>query len=211
MSTFNDIDVKCEKCGEEFRGTLWTAVHAKQDPELRDLLLGGELNMVMCPQCAHVAYQDHFVLYQDPDAELIAYVYPPSQKDQAAVLTEGMFKGFEEAQSVYEPKERLAYKPILVFGLETLVEMMREEEERGEQSQIAQILCKEMGMPVLLLTPAAARQRQLPRTIPLGSNTERPNRSDVLKGLEDLLKLNPALTVYSNLREKIIATPAWSL
>ena len=56
MSAFNDLDITCEKCGEEFRGTVWTAIHAGVDPELKELLLGGELNMVMCTKCSHVAF-----------------------------------------------------------------------------------------------------------------------------------------------------------
>src|SRR3954469_4499031 len=80
MSNFNDIDITCEQCGQEFRGTVWTAVHAGQDPELKVLLLGGELNLVMCPQCGYVAYHDRFILYQDPAAEIVAYVYPQAQE-----------------------------------------------------------------------------------------------------------------------------------
>ena len=92
MSSFNDIDITCEQCGEEFRGTIWTAVHAKQDPELKDLLMGGELNMVMCPECSHVAYHEHFVLYQDPAAELVAYVYPDAQREEAEALKDMMLR-----------------------------------------------------------------------------------------------------------------------
>src|SRR5579871_5023263 len=105
MSTFNDIDITCEQCGKEFRGTIWTAIHAKQDPELKELLLGGEINLVMCPECSHVAYQDHFVLYQDPTAELIAYVYPASEHGNIETLKNMMLSGFREAQAIYETKD----------------------------------------------------------------------------------------------------------
>src|SRR5260370_34033102 len=124
MSSFNELDVTCEECGEEFKGTVWTAVHAKQDPELKEVLLGGELNLVMCPECSHVAYQDHFVLYQDPAAELVAYVYPARQQGEAETLRPMMLNGFRQAQEVYEPKKRLNYEPILLFGLESLVKMI---------------------------------------------------------------------------------------
>ena len=80
MSTFNEIDISCPNCGHEYKGVVWTAIHSAQDPELKDLLLGGEINLLMCPDCAHVAFQDHFILYQDPAAELIAYIYPHAQQ-----------------------------------------------------------------------------------------------------------------------------------
>src|SRR5689334_20244816 len=108
MSTFNDIDMECEECGEEFRGTVWVGVHAGEDPKLKDLLLGGELNLVSCPQCGHVAFYDHFLIYQDPSAELVAYVYPENQKRQEDELRKMMLSGFNEAQQGLPKKDRLA-------------------------------------------------------------------------------------------------------
>src|SRR3954465_13715962 len=98
MSQFNDIDIECPDCGEEYRGTVWVAIHAGQDPELKDLLLGGELNLVSCPGCLHVFYQDHFLIYQEPAAELVVYVYPEGQREQEAELQKMMVAGYREAQ-----------------------------------------------------------------------------------------------------------------
>src|SRR5258708_36174140 len=99
MSTFNDTDIECPQCGQEFGGTVWVAVHAGQDPELKDLLLGGELNLVSCPECSYVTYQDRFMIYQEPRAELLAYIYPESQRDQQDELQKLMQAGFKEAQA----------------------------------------------------------------------------------------------------------------
>jgi len=201
MSSFNELDITCEECGEEFKGTVWTAVHAKQDPELKEVLLGGELNLVMCPKCSHVAYQDHFVLYQDPAAELVAYIYPPAQEGDDDFLKATMMTNFKEAQEVYPPKERKDYDPILVFGLETFVEMMQEEEARAEQSQIAEAICKEKKIPYQKLRPSEARRLQTVRVIP-GSKRE---NSEILKGINALLAVDPALDLYVKLAESVSA------
>jgi hypothetical protein len=211
MSTFNDVDITCEQCGEEFRGTIWTAVHAKQDPELKDLLLGGELNMVMCPQCSHVAYQDHFVLYQDPAAELIVYVYPGSQREDEASLKAMMLQGFKEAQAVYDTKDRFLYEPLLLFGLNTLVEMLQEEENRAEQSQIAQELCKEKGISFHLLRPSQARAKGMMRVVPYEPSAPKITRNTVLAGIEHLIKINPQLDLYVKLKGQIESDAQWNL
>src|SRR5476649_950953 len=112
-------------------GILWTAVHAGEDPILNDILLGGELNILMCPKCSHAAYRDHFVLYQDPAAQLIAYIYPPDQSGEKEFLRKAMLLTFHEAQKVLEPKDRKDYEPLIVFGLATFVEMMRQEDLRA--------------------------------------------------------------------------------
>lgn len=210
MSTFNELDIACEECGEEFKGTIWTAIHAGQDPELKDMLLGGELNMVMCPKCSHVAYQDHFVLYQDPPAELAVYIYPPSQQSEEEFLRKAMHTSFHEAQELYGPKERKNYEPILIFGMEALVQMMEEEELRAEQSQIAQEICKANKIATILLRPSEARRLATMRVIPRTGKSEKPSRQDILKGLDKLLELNPALDLYSKLRFQIQSNPAWA-
>src|SRR5438552_3227602 len=179
MSRFNILDITCENCAEEFKGTVWTAVHAGQDPELKELLLGGELNILMCPLCAHPAYQDHFVLYQEPAAELIAYIYPPSQEANREFLENSMMTNFREVQKSYLPRDRQGYDPIIVFGLETFVELMKEEEARAEQSQIAEAICKEKGIPYQKLGPSEARRLKTVRVIPCATR----ERGEILKGI----------------------------
>src|SRR5207302_6347179 len=199
VSSFNELDVTCEECGEEFKGTVWTAIHAGQDPKLKDILLGGELNLIMCPKCSHVAYQEHFILYQEPAAELVAYIYPSSQQNDEEFLRASMMANFREAQAVYKPKDRKDYDPILVFGLETFVEMMQAEEARAEQSQIAQAICKEKGIPYQLLRPSEARRLQTVRVFP-GANRE---NAEIQKGIKQLLEVNPSLDRYAQLAETV--------
>jgi len=211
VSTFNKIDVTCGECGKEFTGILWTAVHAGEDPVLKDILLGGELNILMCPKCSHAAYRDHFVLYQDPAAELIAYIYPPDQASDEEFLQKSMLLAFHEAQTVMEPKARKDYEPILVFGLATFVEMMRVENSRAEQSQIAEAICHEFKIPFVVLRPSKARALTSVRVLPSGTSIKTPTRADVLAGLDRLLAQNSSLDLYAGLRASIQANPQWKL
>ena len=211
MSTFNEIDVTCEECEEQFTGTIWTAIHAREDPELKDILLGGELNILTCPKCSYTAYRDHFVLYQDPAAELIAYIYPPDQAAEADFLRETILTSFHEAQKVYPPKERKDYEPTLVFGLETFVEMMHAEESRAEQSQIAEAICRERKISYTLLRPSRARSRRLLRVLPVHGDARQADRQSILAGLEELLTINPALDLYAGLRSAIQKNTDWTV
>ena len=211
MSTFNDIDIACEKCGHEFRGTIWTAVNARQDPELKDILLGGELNMVMCPECGHVAFQDHFVLYQDPESELVAYIYPARHEPERDTLQAQMLKGFREAQEVFEKTKRLDYDPVLVFGLESLVKMIDSEALRAAQSDVAQAVCEENHIPFTALRPSLARKRSLPRVLPVNAASKTIERASLLEGLAKLLAANPTLDLYRSLQKTVEAGPGWLL
>jgi hypothetical protein len=210
LSTFNDIDINCENCGHEFRGTIWTAVNAQEDPELKDLLLGGELNMVMCMECAHVQYQDHFVLYQDKKTEIVAYIYPEKQKEQESELAKITTEGFREAQAVFSESKRLDYQPLLVFGLTAFVRFLHDEIKLAEQSDVAEAVCRENKIPVTVLRPSVARRQKLPCVIPGDNDFGALDRKSVLGGLSTLLEKNPALTAYAALKKTIESDPFWS-
>jgi hypothetical protein len=186
-------------------------VHAGQDPELKELLQGGELNLVSCPECGHVAYHESFLIYQDPAAELLAYVYPEAQRAQEPELRKIMLAGFGEAQAMTAPKERLSYEPILLFGLEELIELLQKEESYAEQSQIAQELCRQNEVQVALLSPAHARRLDTVRVIPHTGIHPAPTRIEILAGIDRLLKIDPVLDIYKKLHASIQADPAWSL
>jgi len=210
MSAFNEIDITCEECGEDFKGSIWTAINAGEDPELKDLLLGGELNLVLCTSCSKASFQEQFLLYQEPALELVAYVYPPNREADADDLRDFMKSGFSEAQEVYEPKKRLTYGPILMFGLESLVELLNEEEEKSAQSKVAKSFCHSAKLHTYAVKPSKARELNCPWVIPL-STGDKPTRSAVLGGLDKLLKLNPALSLYADLKKTVYDNPNWSL
>jgi len=211
MSTYNELDITCKDCGEIYKGIVWTAVHAGHDPELKEILLGGELNLLMCPQCSRVAYQDHFVLYQEPAAEMVAYIYPQSQQNDEEFLRATTLANYKEAQAVYKPIERKEYDPLLVFGLKTFVDMMKAEHAIAEQSQIAETICKENSIPYILLRPSEARRLRTMRVLPRAMESGEPSRADILSGLEKLLTINPRLDLYSKLCTRIQEDPGWKI
>lgn len=210
MSVFNDIDITCEKCSHKFRGAVWTAIHAGEDPELKELLLGGELNMVMCPSCSHTAYQSGFLLYQEPSLELAAYVYPHEQESEADALRTMMMRGFREAQAAMEEPVRRTYDPELLFGLDSLVDLLHAETDKEEQGEVAATVCRQAGIKTVGLRPWKARQEQMPSLLPLADPAVGVNRDNVIGGLRKLIAINPALTLYSQSLERLESNPDWT-
>lgn len=211
MSAINDIDVTCDNCGEIFPGTIYTAIHAKLDPELKDLMLGGELNILMCTFCAHLFFYDHFLLYQDPASEVIAYIYPEKEREHLADLHKSMLLSYKEAQSALEPKDRNAYEPILIFGLENAIEFLKQEELDVEEMEVAEAICQKNGIPVVKIPPAEARIRKIPRVLPTTGSVSSADRISILSGIKHLLEINPTLTQYSQFAKVLEATPHWKI
>ncbi len=160
-------ELKCPSCGEFFVAELWGTVNVMTDPDLKEALLGGVLNVQSCPKCGHIFYAERFILYHDPSTELMAFVYPQSFSpglDEVSRREEWynrMMKDFTDAQSDINNDEKIPYKPELFFGLDSLCRLIRAEEELKDEEEVVDYECRARKIKVLKLSPSKARQRKV--------------------------------------------------
>ena len=76
---------------------------------------------------------------------------------------------------------------------------MQEENGRSEQSQVAEMVCKEKGIPYFVLRPSEARRLKSMRVLP---GVQGDNAS-IVKRIRELLVINPALDLYRQLEESL--------
>ena len=62
MSHLIEHDIECTYCQHPNTVEVWSVINVDLDPELKDLLLGGELNMTECEACHKTFYAEHFLL-----------------------------------------------------------------------------------------------------------------------------------------------------
>jgi hypothetical protein len=199
MSFSSEEEVDCS-CGETFPARLWNSVNLKEDPDLRSMLLGGSLNVVACPICSGLVYAERFVLIHDPLNELLMFVHPKARSEERQFLESAMARDAAEAQNV-EGGLKIPYPPVLVFGLDEAVDMIRAEEESTVQASVLAAFAPRINLSVVRLSPARARAAGLLRVTPLygpGTADER-----LKAGLKSALCANDRLTVYSDLLKKV--------
>ncbi len=204
MSLSQIEEVKCP-CGEVFVAELWSVINVIEDPSLKDSLLGGEINVVKCPKCGIMFYAEHFLLYHDSVNELLAFVYPESFAVSKEHWQMKMIEQFENAQSDFGPEERLKYEPLLIFGLEELLALIRKEEELEDEIRIVEYECRKMNIQTLKLKPSVARKKQIPALIP--STEKLYGKDELIVALKAILKENPRLEHYGRFLEKIFSCP----
>ncbi|MFN8471293.1 MAG: CpXC domain-containing protein [Anaerolineae bacterium] len=69
------INIRCPQCSQSFTADVQSIVDVGEDPGLKDALLGGTLNMFVCPNCGARGRLGTPLLYHDPSKELaIAYI-----------------------------------------------------------------------------------------------------------------------------------------
>jgi hypothetical protein len=198
-------------CGETFEAELWNAINPEEDPELKEVLLSGEVNIVCCPACGQIFYAEHFILYHDVPNEVLAFVYPTSFAQQATICAEKMNEDFQRAMGGLEQEKKLTYKPILLFGLDSLVDMIKVEEAISDEVSILQYSADELGISLLRMAPHAAREKQLPRVLPYVRDNDGDLREEIMLGLRKLLDYNENLSYYRALLESIESNVNWTL
>ena len=76
MATKGLVRVECPSCGESFDADFWTVVRGDRDHEVRELILNGEFDILMCPKCSVMFQHEEPFLYLDPSRDLLAFVMP---------------------------------------------------------------------------------------------------------------------------------------
>ncbi len=82
------VQMTCPACGTPFRAGIYTLVDVSQQPELKQALLSGHLNVAVCPNCQTASMLGSPLIYHD-SAKQLCLVYfpqelnaPPSEQER---------------------------------------------------------------------------------------------------------------------------------
>jgi len=203
MSISNIEEIKCP-CGEVFEAELLSAISVSDNPELKEALIAGEINLVSCPKCGEMFYAECFILYHDSQNELIAFVYPLSFQNQAAQCREKMQKEFKAAlENIAQEKQSVNYDPLLIFGIEDLVLLLKAEQEVEDEEMVLSHMASKLSLGTIKIPPHRARKLGIPKVLPVLKGEKELDHKSVLAALKTLTSHNPNLLNYVKLHEKI--------
>lgn len=131
MSTGSEMEVTCS-CGHHFRTWLWQSANVTASPELRERILGGELNIVGCPECGNRFHVEMPFLYHDlTDREWI-WVYPRDHEKESASVRDRIQDMWNRLVRMLPPDAarsfREEYRVMVLFGMDALVYYLRSKE-----------------------------------------------------------------------------------
>lgn len=89
--------VKCPKCGQMSAVTVWSSITAREDPDLKEDLLRGRINIFRCPSCTQTGLMPSPLLYHDEDGRLLVSFSPCADRETARRLFENVKKSSEES------------------------------------------------------------------------------------------------------------------
>lgn len=70
------VQLTCPACGTPFRAGIYTLVDVTQQPELKGALLGGQLNVAVCPNCRTASMLGAPLVYHDAAKQLCLVYFP---------------------------------------------------------------------------------------------------------------------------------------
>jgi hypothetical protein len=201
MSIYNLEEVKC-RCGEIFEAELVSAISASDDPELKEYLLDGSVNLVKCPNCSDIFYVERFILYSDTVNELIAFVYPLDCQNEAATYKKKMDEDFSKAKASFGDEFAGDYEPILIFGIKDLIEMLKARQDVQDEEMILGYIHKSLNIDIFKIRPSIARKFNTLSIMPIEKGVKK-DPSAIISALQVLTSYNPNLISYVNLLEKL--------
>jgi hypothetical protein len=70
------VQLTCPACGTPFRAGIYTLVDVTEQPELKAALLGGQLNVAVCPNCRTASMLAAPLVYHDAAKQLCLVYFP---------------------------------------------------------------------------------------------------------------------------------------
>ena len=133
--------VTCPSCGNQFRTPVTQVLDVRADPQAKNRMLQGAVNVAVCPSCGMGGALNLPFVYHDPEKEA-ALLYLPAEVGQNEVQRQkAAGKLTRQLMDSLPQEERKGYllQPETFLGLETMVKRVLElegvTEEDMERSQ----------------------------------------------------------------------------
>lgn len=189
MSLKGVVEARCPKGCPPEEIEVYSFIRG-DDEAMREGLLGGELNLVLCRTCGQPFYPEVTVVYLDERARLLAFIFPESCKGEEERWRSKMLEDHRRMGQALGGSA-LSIEPSLFFGPEAFRAMLLAEEDLADEVRVAEHLLPGLGLAPYRVDRAAARRLALPWLIPLArADASRQSAAD---GIRALLSANPRL------------------
>ncbi len=196
MSIKGNIEAKCPSCGERFEADIWTVIRGDQDKRLKEALMDGEGDLLMCPACSGVFPSEQMFIYLDPGMELMVFVMPESSTDDKEKLLAKMRLDYEAFMASSAKEAAMTFEPLYHFGSGMLSDLLRRDLDMEEETDVMNFMASERGFKSVPIRAGFARERDIPFSLPCAGC---PCRDHALKAVRAILADNDALVRVKNL------------
>src|SRR4051812_28999991 len=120
MSFKGTIEARCPQGCEPFETDVWSFIRGDQSPDLRDAVIWRECNLLLCPHCGAAFQPEASYIYFEPEAGLLAFVFPESYREKADHWRGRMREDFLVMKDKLAGELAYIAEPEIFFGTEEL-------------------------------------------------------------------------------------------
>ncbi|MEM7115632.1 MAG: CpXC domain-containing protein [Chloroflexota bacterium] len=122
--------IRCPQCSTTFPAQVFQLIDAQRQPELKQMLMNGQLNVAVCPSCQAMTQIASPLVFHDADHDLFMVHIPQElgmtqmqQTEMVGRLTRGLMESLP-------PEQRRAYllQPQTILTMQTFMEKVLETE-----------------------------------------------------------------------------------
>lgn len=96
MSKSREIQYTCPYCGKEFQTTIYESINVKEDVDLKDNCMSGDIFKHLCPHCHTDFMIQNPLVYMDYDLKFMLWVSTEDVPDQVVQLAKPLHeKGYK--------------------------------------------------------------------------------------------------------------------
>ncbi len=197
MSFKGEVETRCSSCAEPFEAPVWSFVHGGADSALRDQIKARECNLLLCPACGAAFMPEASWIYYEPDAEILAFVFPESWRAEEGAWRGKMKADFAQMRTVLgDGRLPDDIEPNVFFGQEGLGALLDQEDWRNDERDVMREYAKQLGLSLYKARPSWARVNGAPDEFPY-PGAGAPTRAALIAGMKSLIAANDALAGWS--------------
>ncbi|MFA6583564.1 MAG: CpXC domain-containing protein [Elusimicrobiaceae bacterium] len=189
-------------CGD-FETVVWTLIRADEDQDLKDTVLGGELNLAQCPVCSQLCYCKTSVIYLDPPHDVAVIVLPEGTEQET--MSDKIKSEYETIKGGLARELKIETEPVIVFGTEPLRDIIQAEQFTGDESEIIGYAVREMDLEAVAVKPGRARAKGWPYVVPCEKGSV--SVKGVLSAAEKVLAQYHSLSRLEKMSRDLAARP----
>jgi hypothetical protein len=197
MSIKGVFKAECPACKERFDADFWTVIRGDLDQALKEALMSGEFDLLMCPGCSNVFPCEETFIYMDPEKELLVFVMPESYLKEKEKWLEKMRRDYEVLKGSFVKEGVFVFEPRYYFGAAALAELLLRDRDMEEETDVITFMAEERDFKHVKLCPAFARLHDLPFSLPYAGDA--PDRASALEAARAIAAANDVLARVKNL------------
>lgn len=203
MATKGVFRIECPHCGEGFDADFWTVVRGDRDQDVKEMILSGEFDILLCPRCEKMFQHEEPFLYLDPSRDIMAIVMPETYLEKKEEWLARMEKDYAPLRASISSGQGITGDPLYFFGLAPLTALLEDDRDREEETEVMEFMAREVGLHLLPVKPAAARDLDIPFSIPMPAGLS--GRAAALNAASSLRERNSAMPRLNRLADHLAA------